>query len=105
MVGGSDPSNLQVALLPATRIGAKRRELFARETFARSASVFNRQLWLSVSREVPTDFVVMTSLIGGFVVGLSGRLTTAQTLSMTGVVVLLAASSLSDSGCLRSLTY
>ena len=39
----------------STRIGARRRDLFARQTFARTSSVFNPQLWLSVSREIPSD--------------------------------------------------
>ena len=73
----------------ATRIGAKRRELFARETFARSSSVFNPRLWLSVWREVPADVVAMSSLIGGWLAGLGGRLTTVQTLAMAGVAVLI----------------
>ena len=74
----------------ATRVGAKRRELFARETFARSSSVFNPQLWLSVWREVPTDVGMMAPLIGGWLAGLAARLTTAQTPATAGAVVLLA---------------
>ena len=57
----------------ATRIGAKRRELFARETFARSSSILNPQLWLSVVEEIPLDAQVMRSLIGGWLAGLGAR--------------------------------
>src|SRR5208282_2272234 len=74
----------------ATRIGARRRELFARETFARSSSVFNPQLWLSVWREAPTDLRVMTSLIGGWLAAVGARLTVTKILGMVGVIVLLA---------------
>ena len=53
----------------ATRIGAARRQLFARETFARSSSVLNPQLWIDVWREVPIDAAVMRSLIGDWLGG------------------------------------
>ena len=39
----------------STRISAARRQLFARQTFARSSSVLDPQLWTGVWREVPID--------------------------------------------------
>ena len=74
----------------ATRIGARRRELFARQTFARSSSVFNPQLWLSVWREAPTDLRLMRALIGGWFASVGARLTLMQVLGMAGVIVLMA---------------
>ncbi len=37
------------------RIGAARRDLFARETFARSSSLISPLLWTGVAREAPSD--------------------------------------------------
>ena len=37
------------------RIGAVRRDLFTRETFARSSSVLSPLLWIEVAREAPDD--------------------------------------------------
>jgi small-conductance mechanosensitive channel len=74
----------------ATRIGAKRRDLFARQTFARSSSVFNPQLWQSVSHEVPTDARAISLVIGDWFSGVRGRTTAAQALGMAGTVLLLA---------------
>ena len=74
----------------ATRIGSKRRDLFARQTFARSSSVFNPQLWQSVSHEVPADAQAISTVIGDWFSGLRGRMTAAQALGMAGSVLLLA---------------
>ena len=74
----------------ATRISAARRELFARETFARSSSVLNPQLWLSVWREAPVDLAIMTTLIGGWLAGLGARLTLVQTLGIGVAAVFFA---------------
>jgi potassium-dependent mechanosensitive channel len=74
----------------ATRIGARRRELFARETFARSSSILNPQLWLSVWREIPLDIAVMKALVGGWLGSLAGRLTLPRMLGLAGLGVLLA---------------
>lgn len=74
----------------AARIGARRRELFARQTFARSSSVFNPQLWASVWREAPLDLGVMTTLIAGWLAAAGARLTATQILGLTGVIALIA---------------
>jgi small-conductance mechanosensitive channel len=73
-----------------TRISALRRELFARETFARSLSLLSPQLWLSISRELPLDLAVTASLMRGWVASAAERVTTLQVLSLLGVVALLA---------------
>jgi len=74
----------------ATRISAARRQLFARETFARSSSVLNPQLWLDVWREVPIDAAVMRSLIGNWLGGVADRLTLAQKIALAAVAALVA---------------
>ncbi len=74
----------------ATRIGAARRQLFARETFARSSSVLNPQLWLAIWREAPIDAAVMRSLIGNWLGGVAERLTLAQKIAMAAVAALVA---------------
>ena len=42
----------------STRISAARRQLFAQQTFARSSSLLNPQLWTAVRRELPVDVEV-----------------------------------------------
>jgi small-conductance mechanosensitive channel len=72
-----------------THISAKRRELFTRETFARTSSVFHPQLWLSVWRELPGDFRATSSLIGDWLAGV-GRLTATQAVGGAVAAALLA---------------
>ena len=74
----------------ATRISAARRGLFARETFARSSSVLDPQLWVAIWREVPIDAVVIRSLLDNWLGGIGERLTLAQKMGMAAVVALLA---------------
>ena len=74
----------------ATRIGAARRQLFARETFARSSSVLNPQLWLAIWREAPIDADVVRSLIGNWLGGVADRLTLSQKIAMAAVAALIA---------------
>src|SRR5271165_433147 len=74
----------------ATRIGAARRKLFARETFARSSSVLNPQLWIAVWREVPIDAAVVRSLIADWLGGVGARLTLVQKIVIAAVAALLA---------------
>jgi potassium efflux system protein len=74
----------------ATRISAARRQVFARETFARSSSVLNPGLWLAIWREVPIDAIVVRSLIGDWLGRIADRLTLAQKIGMAAVAALLA---------------
>ena len=74
----------------ATHISAARRGLFARETFARSSSVLDPQLWIAIWREVPIDVVVIRSLIDNWLGGIGERLTLAQKIGMAAIVLLLA---------------
>ena len=74
-----------------TRISAARRQLFARETFARSSSVLDPQLWVAVVQEVPIDAKVVRSLIADWLDGIGARLTLMQKIGMAAVAALLAA--------------
>ncbi len=74
----------------ATRISAARRDHFARQTFARSSSVLNPQLWLSVWREAPLDATAIRLKVGAWLAGLGGRLTLAQKLGIAAVAGFLA---------------
>ncbi len=73
----------------ATRISAKRRELFARETFARSSSILDPQLWLSAWREIPVDVRVMSALVGSWLGSVIGRITPLHLLGLVGLAVVL----------------
>jgi potassium-dependent mechanosensitive channel len=74
----------------STRISAARRQLFTRQTFARSSSVLNPELWVAVWREVPVDATVMRSLIGNWLGAIGERLTLAQKIGMAAVILALA---------------
>ncbi len=74
----------------AARISARRRALFAHETFARSSSVFNPQLWRNVSRETPGDARAVGAIVGAWASDLSGRVTAGQALGGAGAVLALA---------------
>ena len=74
----------------ATRISAVRRQLFARQTFARSASLLSPQLWVSVARELPVDGVVMKALACGWLTSVGERVSPLQALALAGVLALLA---------------
>jgi potassium-dependent mechanosensitive channel len=73
----------------STRISAARRQLFARQTFARSSSVLDPQLWAAVWREVPVDVAVMRGLIGNWFDAVGERLSTAVKIGMAAVVLAL----------------
>ena len=73
-----------------TRISATRRQLFARETFARSSSVIDPQLWVAVAQEVPIDAKVVRSQIADWLDGIGARLTLMQKIGMAAVAALLA---------------
>jgi potassium-dependent mechanosensitive channel len=74
----------------STRISAARRQLFARQTFARSSSILNPELWAAVWREVPIDIEVMRSLIGNWLDALGERLSLAQKIGVAAIVLALA---------------
>ena len=74
----------------STRISAARRQLFARQTFARSSSVLDPQLWAAVWREVPIDAEVMRSLIGNWLDAVGERLSLAAKIGIAAVALALA---------------
>jgi len=74
----------------STRISAARRQLFARQTFARSSSVLDPQLWAAVWREAPIEAEVTGSLIGNWLDAVGQRLTLVQKIGMAAIVLALA---------------
>jgi small-conductance mechanosensitive channel len=74
----------------ATRISARRRAVFARETFAHSTSVFDPQLWRNVSRETPADVAAVGAIVGAWASDIGGRVTAVGALSVAGAVLALA---------------
>jgi len=74
----------------ATRISAARRQLFARQTFARSSSVLDPALWAAVWREAPIDAVVVRNLLGNWFGAVGERLTTGVKIAIAAIAVLLA---------------
>lgn len=73
------------------RIGAARRDLFARQTFARSSSLASPLLWMSVAREAPGDFTAVGGLLGDGLRGVAARVTAAQAFGLLAVALAIAA--------------
>ena len=74
-----------------TRISAERRDIFTKQTFARSQSVLSPLLWLSVAREMPADVSEFRQLIVNAVNRLAARATLGQVGGLSAVLVLLLA--------------
>jgi potassium efflux system protein len=74
----------------STRISAARRQLFARQTFARSSSILNPELWAAVWREVPIDVEVMRGLIGNWLDAIGERLALTIKIGIAAVALALA---------------
>lgn len=73
------------------RISAARRDLFARQTFARSASVLSPVLWIDLAREAPDDARLVAARFGDWLSGLAARLTVSQGLGFLAVMLALFA--------------
>lgn len=89
----------------ASRIAADRRELFARRTFARSSSVLDPKLWLSVLHEAPADIRMITAKIGAWSAELGSRLTLVQKLAAAAVAVFLGIIAVPLSWTARRVIY
>jgi potassium efflux system protein len=78
----------------AARIGTARRELFTRETFARSSSLVSPLLWSGLVHEAPGDLAAIGGVFADWLRGLSQRMTRGQALEfglcMLVLVVLVA---------------
>src|SRR6202044_2453790 len=88
-----------------TRISMARRQLFTQRTFARSSSLFNPQLWIAVSREIPKDAEVMRGLIGNWIDAAGERLTLAEKIGTTALVIALALAPAPLRGLARRFVY
>ncbi len=73
------------------RISAARREIFTKQTFARSTSLLSPLLWLSVLREAPGDAALFQRLLVNSLTRLGQRLTTGQIVGFLSVCVALLA--------------
>ncbi len=75
----------------AARIWSARRELFARETFARSSSVFSPVLWFDLAGEVGLDGGSVVAVIRDWANGLASRLSRGQALGFVAFLLGLIA--------------
>jgi potassium-dependent mechanosensitive channel len=66
----------------AGRIGTARRDLFARETFARSSSLFSPLLWSGLFHEAPRDLATIGSIFADWLRGLAQRMTEREALEL-----------------------
>jgi small-conductance mechanosensitive channel len=73
------------------RISAARRDLFARQTFARSSSVLSPLLWVGLAREAPRDAAALGALFGDWLHGLAQRIAAAQALGLLAVILAIVA--------------
>jgi len=73
----------------AARIGAKRREIFTKQTFARATSVLSPLIWLSVMRELPTDSRAFQHLIADAAARVAARATLGAVAGFAGVCLAL----------------
>jgi small-conductance mechanosensitive channel len=73
------------------RITAARRDLFARETFARSASILSPMLWIDVARETPNDVGALAARFGDWLQALFARLSLSQTLGFFATMLAIVA--------------
>jgi small-conductance mechanosensitive channel len=75
----------------ANRIGAARRDLFARQTFARSSSALSPVLWSMMFREAPQDAAQIGGVLSDWMKGLTQRLSETQALSFVALILALVA--------------
>ena len=73
----------------STRISARRRQLFAEQTFARSSSILSPELWVNVWREVPIDASVTGGLIANWLDAAGQRLTLPLKIGIAAVALAL----------------
>jgi small-conductance mechanosensitive channel len=73
------------------RVGALRRDLFTRETFARSSSLASPLLWIDLAREAPDDASALAARFGDWLHGLSVRLSLSQGLGFLAVMLAIFA--------------
>lgn len=73
------------------RIGAARRDVFARQTFQRSSSLLSPLLWIRAWRELPRDLIAIGNLFRDWLHGLAGRVTGWEMFGFVAVLVVLLA--------------
>ena len=73
------------------RISVARRDLFARQTFARSSSLLSPLLWVGLAREAPGDVASLGASFGDWLGSLAQRTTAAQGFGLLAVMLAIAA--------------
>ena len=74
-----------------SRIGAMRRDLFARQTFARSSSLLSPLLWIDLAREAPNDAGAIAAHFSDWLRALSARLSLSAGLGFLAVMLAIVA--------------
>jgi len=74
------------------RIGAARRQLFARQTFARSSSLLSPVLWGGVARESPADLATIGGLVRDWIGSVTARISRAQALGLLALALAILGS-------------
>jgi len=75
----------------AGRIGSARRQLFAKQTFARSSSLLSPLLWIDLGREATRDASVVFDEVSDWQTGLRQRLSLGQMLGFLALTLALIA--------------
>ena len=75
----------------AGRIGAMRRDHFAKQTFARSSSVLSPWLWTGLAREMPGNLATIGYILTDWTRGLQQRLTEGEALGFAALILALIA--------------
>jgi small-conductance mechanosensitive channel len=73
------------------RINAARRDLFARQTFARSSSLLSPVLWIDLAREAPGDASALAARFGDWLSRLTTRVSLSQGLGFLAVLLAIVA--------------
>ncbi len=74
-----------------SRIGAARRDLFARQTFTQTSSVLSPLLWFEVAQEAPGDVKAVSANLRDWMHGLAARVTPAEAFGLLAVALAIAA--------------
>ncbi|HEY1941995.1 MAG TPA: DUF3772 domain-containing protein [Roseiarcus sp.] len=74
-----------------SRIGAARRDLFARQTFMQTSSLLSPLLWFEVAREAPGDVKAVSASLNDWMHALAARVTAAEAFGLLAVALAIAA--------------
>ncbi len=72
-----------------TRIGARRRDLFARKVFSRTDSILDLALWMNALREIPADAAAIATIARDWFSSVSARLGSGYALILVALLTIL----------------